>query len=96
MSFTDIMKIAEGGGQSMASAYCLVYVKHEVLDNQSGMSRISFSAEDVVELNDEYTSYISDETLLFINSQNKLEDKERDALTIDSNINKVISKCQQY
>ena len=90
------MKISEGGGDSMASAYCLVYVKHDLLENQSGMKRILFLAEDTLSVNDEYSSYIKEDIIAEINIKNESENQEREISDFQPIINAIMLKYAKY
>lgn len=78
-SFNEVLQNSEGGGESTASAYCLIYVSNKILENSTGMSRCLFLAEENLGVQDQYSTYISENLLHRIQIQNKVDEEERES-----------------
>ena len=102
VGFESVKKCAEGGTNTMASAYCLVYINHNIIENPSGMRRISYLAEESIGVSDEYSTYVREGLAESIFSQNRMDAEIRESkdiepiiLSIQEDYIKRIASCKK-
>lgn len=95
VSEEEVKKISEGYNDTNASAYCLIYVKEDLIKAQTDLPLHLFDPNSEREYADEYSTYMREDIIASIESMNNYDNESRESANYEEQVDKITNDLKQ-
>lgn len=95
VSQEEVRRISEGFNDSFSSAYCLIYVREELVKPQTGLPLHLFDPGSEKDFADEYSTFLKEDIIDYYEKCNENDDLNRENSIINDQVSKIIQGFNQ-
>ncbi|OMJ73668.1 hypothetical protein SteCoe_27604 [Stentor coeruleus] len=95
VSQEEVRKTSEGFNDSLSSAYCLMYVREELVKPQTDLPLHLFNPGSEMEFSDEYSTFLKEDAINYYKNMNENDELNRENIIMEEQVSRILEDFNQ-